>query len=432
MIESLGTLLRASGHTLEQRSLGSISSAVPGTSLYDSLAVGTPTYTGRSVNPNTAITNTAVLACVKIISEAIASLPLITYRSTSAGAFGPKFPAIEDYRFRLLLEQPNAEMSSFEWREQVASHLLTWGNSYNFLDVDNRGRIRSIWPLRPEWVQVVRNSKGVLEYHYQPLYPFAVPVQAGVYPGWKMLHIPGLGYDGIIGYSPISMARQAVALGLAAEEFAGRFHANNARPNVFLKPSQNVKDPAELRKTWHEAYGGLENTGKVAVLPVGMDIGTFSINPRDAQFLEGRAFQIGEIARLYKVPMFLLGDPTGKTSTYASAEQADLAFAKHTVLPWCKRIEEKINITVLGSQDALVCRHDMTELLRGDAATQAEALGAYVSAGILDRDEARAKIDMNPRGGNAAKLTVQSQNIPLDMAGEMPEPAAKQENQDAA
>ncbi len=419
MIETLASLALRGGYDMlapiEKRRGGSLAEAGPGTQLYESLTLGVPTYTGRSINPNTAQTYTAVASCIKIIAEALASFDLITYRHS--GDWRTKTPAIDDYRFRLLREQPNPEMSSYQWREFVAASLLAWGNSYNVLDIDNRGRVRAIWPIRPEWVMVMRNARGALEYHYRPLYPFAVPVAAGVYQDWQVLHIPGLGYDGIVGYSPITMARQAVALGLAAEEYAGRFFANNARPNVYLKTATAVKDPEQLRKAWHEAYGGLENTGKVAVLPLGMEVGTFSINPRDAQFLEGRAFQIGEIARIYKVPPFLLGDPSGKTATYASAEQSDLMFAKHTLLPWCKRIEQKLNITVLGSQDALSCKHDMSELLRGDSSAQASATATYVNAGIIDRDEARARIDMNPRGGNAAKLMVQSQNVPIDQAG---------------
>jgi HK97 family phage portal protein len=416
MIETLASLARAAGHEMPAPVKRS---SLPGygSQLYDAITLGTPTYTGRSVNPNSALASTAVYACVKIISEALATLDLVTYQS--GDDWRTKTPATKDYRFRMLREQPNPEMSSYQWREFGAQSLLTWGNWYNYLDIDQRGRIQAIWPLRPDWVMALRNAKThKLEYRYQPIFPFAVPVPPGVYSDWQILHVPGMGYDGIVGYSPLTMERQAVALQLAQEEYAGRFFANNARPNIVLKTAGTVKDPAQLREEWRRINGGLENAGGVGVLQGGLEIQTLTINPRDAQYLEGRAFQVGEIARIFKVPMFLLGDPSGKTSTYASAEQADLVFVKHCLLPWAKRIEQKLNITILGSKNSLTCKHDFRDLLRGDSASQATAHGIYVDKGIITRNEARADIDHNPIDG-ADELTVQMQMVPLEDAGQV-------------
>jgi HK97 family phage portal protein len=328
----------------------------------------------------------------------------------------------------MLREQPNREQTSFQWREQMMASLCLWGNSYSFLDWDSRGHLRAIWGLRPDWVMVYRNENNRLVYQYQPLAYFSIPVPSGLYEDWQILHIPGLGFDGSIGYSPIAMARQAIGLGLAAEEFAGRFHANNAKPNVVLKASAPVTDPQQLRNAWHDAYGSLHNTGKVAVLPPGLDIATFSINPKDAQFLEGREWQLGEIARIFGVPLQMLADVLGKTSTYASAEQFDLSFAKHTIRPWCTRIEQKINITVLGSQDSLTCKHDMSELERGDSATQSETITGYVRGGIMTPNEGRARLDLNPSTEEQAdKLIVQQQMVPLNAAGSHLAPPSPQQ-----
>lgn len=427
MIETLSSLaLERGGYDMlaagQEKRYG-LADAIPRTELYSALTLGSPTYTGRSVSPNTAMTYTAVYGCVKILSETLASLPLITNRN-SGNDWRVRTPATNDYRFRMLREQPNREQTSFQWREQMMAALCLWGNSYSFLDWDSRGHLTAIWGLRPDWVQVYRNENGRLVYRYQPLSYYNIPVPAGAYEDWQILHIPGLGFDGSIGYSPIAMARQAIGLGLAAEEFAGRFHANNARPNIVLKASAEVKDPAQLKRAWHEAYGGLENAGKVAVLPPGLDFSVFSINPKDAQFLEGREWQLGEIARIFGVPLNMLADVLGKASTYASAEQFDLSFAKHTIRPWCTRIEQKVDTTVLGSQDALTCRHDMSDLTRGDSMTQANTVTAYVRGGLLTPNEGRARIDANPYvdpgpdADPADKLMAQQQMIPLNKAGD--------------
>lgn len=427
MIETFGDLVLSRGGfdmsvgmpAPEQRNLGPLSDATPGTELYSAMTLGSPTYTGRSVNPNTAMTYTAVLACVKILSEALATPPLITYRNLDLGEYLQKKPATNDYRFRMLREQPNREMTSFQWREHMMLSLTLWGNSYAMLDWNlSNGHLNSIWPIRADWMQVMRNEFGRLVYRYQPLSYYSNPVPAGIYEDWQILHIPGLGFDGSIGFSPITMARQAVGLGLAAEEYAGRFCANNARPNVVLTSTAAVNDPQQLRNAWHAAYGGLENTGKVAVLPAGMDIKTFSISPADAQFLEGREWQLGEIARIFGVPLNMLADVMGKASTYASAEQFDLGFVKHTIRPWATRIEQKLNCTVLGSQDGLTCSHDLSDLQRGDAISQATTITSYVRGGVMTPNEGRSRIHLNPSADpQADKLIVQAQMVPLAMAG---------------
>jgi HK97 family phage portal protein len=418
MIETLGSLYRKSGHELPplQQRGESISGAFPGTAAYEALTFGTPTYTGRSVNPNTAMTYTAVWACFKILCEGVASLPFLTYRNLSADGLVKRL-ATDDYRYRLLREQPNEEMSSMQWREFVMQSLLGWGNSFNYVDLDGRGRIRQIYPLRPDWMIVQRNPRTMrLEYRYTPLYPFAVPVPAGIYDPEQMLHIPGMGWDGVIGYSPITMCRNAIGLGQAYEEHGGRTFANGAVPRIALVAPQGatIKDPEQVRKEWHKHYGGLENTGSVAILHGGLDVKTFSINPKDAQFLEGRSFQLAEIARIFNVPLGMLHDVMSKPETFASAEQADSRLIKYSIRPWCTRIEQKVNITVLASQDELTCKHDLTDLSRGDLLSQAQAYNTLTGGGIMRRNEARVKLDLDPDPNPSAdELTVQQQYVVL-------------------
>jgi HK97 family phage portal protein len=410
-------MLAAPPRLTEQRS-ESISSALPGTAAFESLTFGSPTYTGRMVNPNTAMNYVAVWACVKILSEAVGSLPLLTYRNLSPDGLIREL-ATGDYRYRMLREQPNDEMTSMQWREFGMASLALWGNWYNYLEWDGRGRLKAIWPMRPDWVIVLRNPRTLkLEYRYTPLYPFSAPIPAGVFEPYQVLHVPGLGWDGIVGYSPITMCRNAVALGQAYEEQGGRFVAGGGSQKVALVSTGSVKDPEDLKRKWKQAYAGLQNSGDVAVLQGGLDVKTFGIPPKDAQFLEGRSFQLAEMARLFNIPLGMLNDTLSKPETYASAEQADIRFVKHVIRPWCTRIEQKVNVTVLSSQDALTCSHDLTDLYRGDLLSQAQSYSGLCGAGITTRNEARVKMNFPPVSDpEADKLTVQAQNIPLALIG---------------
>lgn len=430
MIETLGTLYKQAGHEFPalQKRGESISSAYPGTAAYEALTFATPTWTGRTVNPNTAMTYTAVWACFKILCEGVSGLPFLTFRNVTPDGLVKKL-AVDDYRYRMLREQPNPEMSSMQWREFVMQSLLGWGNSYNYLDWDGRARLKAIWPLRPDWITVQRNPRTLqLEYRYTPLYPFAVPVQGGLYNPDQMLHIPGMGWDGVVGYSPITMCRNAIGLGHAYEEHGGRTFSNGAIPRMALvaPAGTTIKDPEQIRNEWRKRYGGLEHTGEIAILHGGLDLKTFSINPKDAQFLEGRSFQLAEIARIFNVPLGLLHDVMSKPETFASSEQADIRFIKYSIRPWCTRIEQKVNITILASQDELTCRHDLTDLARGDLLSQANAYKALVNGFIMKPNEARVRLDLDPDDNPAAdELIGQMQYVVLGQDAEvLPEPTS--------
>lgn len=399
MIETLGTLLSRDGHgdaLSHFKRSESISSAIPGSAAYESLTFGAPTYTGKMVNPNNAMTYSAVWCCINGISKALSTVNLFTYRNLSPDGLTREL-AIDDYRYRLLREQPNPEMSSAQWRQFLYASLLGWGNCYNYLDWDGRGRLKAIWPLRPDWITVLRNPRTLqLEYRYTPLYPLGVPVLPGVYDPFQILHIPGLGWDGILGYSPIAMFRNAIALGMAQEEQGGRFVAGGGAQKLALVSAGTVKDPEDVRRKWKQAYGGLNNSGEVAVLHGGLDVKTFGIPPKDAQFLEGRSWQLAEIARIYDYPLGMLYDTLSKADTFASAEQFDIRFTKHTLRPWAVFAESKINITVLGSNDSLTCEHDLYDLQRGDLLSQMNAWKTGVTGMVVKPNEARGRLRLPP------------------------------------
>lgn len=399
MIETLGSLYRAAGHEFptlphqEQRNFGD---ARVGSSIYNLLSSGASTYTGRSVSPSTAMTYSPVYGCVSKIAKSIASCPLLTYRNTGRNS-DTKQPAIDDYRYRLLKEEPNSEMSAFQWREAVVTHLLLWGNHFSYLEWDGAGRLRNIWPLEPAYVQVLRTAVGgQLVYRYFPHNPYAVPVKPGIYPWQDILHIPYLGFDGLMGFSPITLMRQAIGLGLGAEEYIGRFFLNGGKPPYWVEYPGMIDDREKFNEMWRATTGALDNAGKAALMYGGMKLHEMKMSPEDAQFIEGRNFQVSDICRLYDMPPYMMGDPNGKSATYASAEQGDIYYAKHTISPVAERIEQKINITILGSNDALTCRHDLRALYRADMKTIAKAHEIEIRSAKITPNEARSESDLNP------------------------------------
>lgn len=429
MIETLADgVLRGGFHMLgaqtRSESMGTpLPGVVPGTGAYEALTFGAPTHTGRPVTPMSAMSFVPVWACVKILAEGVSSLPLLTYRNLSPDGLVRDL-ATDDYRYRLLRERPNEEMTSMQWREFMMASLLLWGNSYNYLEWDQRGRLKAIWPMRPDWVIVLRNPRTKrLEYRYNPMYPFAAPIEAGVYDPFQILHIPGLGWDGILGYSPVTLLRNAVALGQVMEEHGGKFFAGGGQQKVALVAPANstLKEPDKIRAEWKKHNGGMGNSGDVAILHGGLDVKTFGIPPADAQFLEGRSFQLSEVARIFNVQLGLLHDVMSKPDTYASAEQSDLRHVKYSIRPWCVRIEQQINVTALDSQDSLTCSHDLEDLLRGDLKGQMDAYKSGVTGMIVRPNEARGKLRLPPdKDPNANKLWRQAQMIPIDAPNPTP------------
>ena len=212
---------------------------------------------GKSVTARSAIQVSTVYACVRVIAETVASLPLNVFEATDKG--GVK--ALEHPLQRLLHDEPNPEMTSFIWRETMLSHLLLWGNSYAQIIRTGRNGIVSLYPLLPDHMEVDRDSRGKLTYTYTTSEGRMVRLDPT-----DVLHIPGLGFDGVMGYSPIALEKSAVGLSIAAEEYGSKFFGNGAMPSGVLTHPNTIKDPKRLRESWNAAYGGSANSGKVAIL----------------------------------------------------------------------------------------------------------------------------------------------------------------------
>lgn len=254
---------------------------------------------GKSVTAQSAIQLSTVYACIRVISETIASLPLGVYEQDENG----NRKATEHPLYRLLHDEPNSEMTSFVLREVMLAHLLLWGNSYCQIIRSGRNRITGLYPLLPDKMTVDRDKKGTLTYAYTTISGVTVDLSPE-----DVLHIPGLGFDGVMGYSPIALERNAIGLGIASEEYGSKFFSNGARPSGILTHPNTVKNPKALRESWNAAYGGSTNASRVAILEEGMEFKPLSIPNNEAQFLETRKFQVDEICRIFRVPPHLVGN----------------------------------------------------------------------------------------------------------------------------
>ncbi len=362
------------------------------------------TTSGKPVNERTAMQTTAVYACVRILAEAVASLPLHVYEYQDDG--GKKL--VHDHPlYYLLHDEPNPEMTSFVFRETLMSHLLIWGNAYAQIIRDGAGRALGLYPLLPDKMDVQRDDKGNIYYVYSrnsdenPMFKEYGNIRLKAE---DVLHIPGLGFDGLIGYSPIAMAKNAVGMTLACEEYGASFFANGANPGGVLEHPGVLKDPSKVRESWNSVYRGVSNAHKIAVLEEGMKYQQIGIPPEEAQFLETRKFQINEIARLYRIPPHMVGDLD--KSSFSNIEQQSLEFVKYTLDPWVIRWEQSLQRSLLlpGEKGKYFIKLNVDGLLRGDYQSRMNGYAVGRQNGWFSANDIREMENMNPipdeEGGN--------------------------------
>lgn len=362
------------------------------------------TTSGKPVNERTAMQTTAVYACVRILAEAVASLPLHVYEYQDDG--GKKL--VHDHPlYYLLHDEPNPEMTSFVFRETLMSHLLIWGNAYAQIIRDGAGRVLGLYPLLPDKMEVQRDDRGNIYYVYSrnsdenPMFKEYGNIKLKAE---DVLHIPGLGFDGLIGYSPIAMAKNAVGMMLACEEYGASFFANGANPGGVLEHPGVLKDPSKVRESWNSVYRGVSNAHKIAVLEEGMKYQQIGIPPEEAQFLETRKFQINEIARLYRIPPHMVGDLD--KSSFSNIEQQSLEFVKYTLDPWVIRWEQSLQRSLLlpGEKGKYFIKLNVDGLLRGDYQSRMNGYAVGRQNGWFSANDIREMENMNPipdeEGGN--------------------------------
>ena len=389
-----------------------VNDSLPGNSYMFQLVSST---SGAMVNQRSAMQISAVYACVRVLAESIAGLPLHVYQ---CGKNGSREKAVEHPLYFLLHDEPNPEMISFVFRETLMTHLLLWGNAYAQIIRDGRGQVIALYPLMPDRMRVDRDENGQIYYRYQLGADESHLDKAGTVDlsPKDVLHIPALGFDGLVGYSPIAMARNSIGMAIACEDFGASFFRNGAAPSGVLEHLEVLKNPEKLRAAWEAQYGGSRNSGRVAVLEEGMKFNPIAIPPEQAQFLETRKFQVDEIARIFHVPPHMIGDL--ERSTFSNIEQQSLEFVKYTLNPWVCRWEQALTRSLLRPKKKreYSIKFNVDGLLRGDYQSRMNdyAVGrqnGWMSANDIRELENMDKISEEQGGdlylvnGNMIKMT---------------------------
>ena len=350
---------------------------------------------GEQVDEKSAMQIATVYACVRLLAESVAQLPLRLYRVT--GDDGQE-KAKNHLLYRILYREPNPEMTSFSFWEAVMTHLLLWGNAYAQVVRDGKNSILGLYPLLPENVEIDRTEKGELYYIYHA-YTDEVPGETNkdiIFRRDEILHIPGLGFNGLVGFSPIAMMKNALGTTIAVEKYGSSFFKNNGQPLGVLEHPGVLKDPQKIRDNWMDTYGGPNNAHKIALLEEGMTYKPISLPPEDSQFLSTREFGVEEICRIFRVPPHMVQDL--KRATFSNIEHQAIDYVVHTLDPWLVRIEKAIvkDLLVEEEKDDYFPKFNVDGLLRGDYKSRMDGYSVGISTGIISPNEARQKENMPP------------------------------------
>ena len=348
---------------------------------------------GEQVDEKSAMQIATVYACVRLLAESVAQLPLHLYKVTEPDG---QEKAKDHPLYKILYREPNPEMTSFSFWEAVMTHLLLWGNAYAQIVRDGKNSIIGIYPLLPENVEIDRDKNGQLYYIYHA-YTNEVPGESNkdiILRRDEVLHIPGLGFNGLVGFSPIAMMKNALGTNIAVEKYGSAFFKNGAQPSGVLEHPGVLKDPQKIRENWSQVYGGSNNAHKVALLEEGMTYKPISLPPEDSQFLSTREFGVEEICRIFRVPPHMVQDL--KRATFSNIEHQSIDFVVHTLDPWLVRIEKAIvkDLLIEDEKDEYFPKFNVDGLLRGDYKSRMDGYSVGISTGIISPNEARRKENM--------------------------------------
>jgi len=358
--------------------------------------------TGVQVSEDNALTFSAVYAAVRIISETIASIPLNVYQADGETRVKAVGHPVQD----LLAKAPNSVSSTFTFREAMASNLVLHGNAYAKIEMNAAGRPTALIPLNPMKVEV-KVVDGEKVYVFDKKH---------TYLDYEMLHFVGLSFNGLTGKSPLSMAREAVAIGLAAQEYGARFYSNGANAGgVITAPGRlNTEVVKRLRESWNRAQSGNSNSHSTAILEEGMKYEKIGLDPEAAQFLQSRKFQVNEIARIFRIPPSYLAD-LDNSSTKANVEQQAIQFVRDCITPYVRRMEVELNRKLFREDEPnLYAYFTMEGLMRGDQKARYEAYAVARNWGWLSVNDIRDLENLNPVEGGDIYL----QPLNMQRAGE--------------
>ena len=354
---------------------------------------GARSKAGINVTADVALEISTIYACVKILSETVAYLPLNLYRRRKGGGrerawYHPLYPVLHD--------QANSRQTAYEFRETMQGHLSLRGNSYAEIVRNQAGEIIELYPWHPDLVRPERLGDGSIVYHFQ--------TSAGekILPAERVLHLPGLAMarDGIMGISPLHYAREMIGLAKATEQYGATFFGNGARPGGILKHpgTLNEKSIDHLKSAWASQFGG-DQAHRIAVLEEGMEWTQVGISNNDSQFLETRKFTVEEIARIYRIPLHLLQNLD--KASFDNITQQSIEFVMYTMLPWLRRWEQRLMMSLLSEQErgAYFIEFQVAGLLRGDEKTRFDAYATGRQWGWLSINDIRKLENMNPVDG---------------------------------
>lgn len=377
---------------------------------------------GVTVSEDTALTNAAVWACVRVIAETVAALPWRVYRKTAGGREAMHSHAVD----WLLNNQPNGEQTAFAFREGLMAHVLTWGNAYAEIERDLAGRVTALWPVTPDRVTPKRQDDGTFVYEVDDGAGKKSIVQAP-----DMLHLHGLGFDGLVGYSPVRMAARSIGLGIAQDVFSGAFYGNGTTFGgmVEVPATMNPTQIAEQEAYLNATHKGPDKAFKVRIVANGMKYHNIGMPLNDAQFIESRKFSVTEVARWYRVPPHKIADL--ERSTNNNIEHQSIEFVTDTIVPWVTRLEQEVNIKLFGARavGSVYTKMSVNALMRGDAMSRANFYRAMTQMGAMSINEVRELEELNGIGDAGDEHLVQLNQTTLEHLVADP-PAAKSAAQD--
>ncbi|MCK9504709.1 MAG: phage portal protein [Porticoccaceae bacterium] len=356
-----------------------------------------------------ALTYSAVFRAISYISAQIAVLPFDVYRQSANGS---RQRVNNELRY-LLHTRPNSEMSAFAFRETLMAWALSWGNGYAEIETGIGGEPVALWPISPDRVEVMRAPDGAI------VYRISGKGDTVYIPAERMFHLHGLGFDGLVGYSVISMAARSIGIGMAAEEFGAAFFGNGSTLGGVLTMPGTLSDQAyeRLKKDWEGRHVGPKSAHKPAILEEGMEWKSIGIPPGDAQFLETRKFQISDVARWYGLPPHKLADLD--RATFSNIEHQSIEVVVDTLTPWAIRWEQEANYKLFGRrQGQYYSKLALNALMRGDSKSRAEFYREMANLGAFSVNEIRAFEDLDPIGAIGDKRLVQLNLTTLDKVGE--------------
>ena len=343
---------------------------------------------GEKVDEKSAMQIATVYACVRLLAESVAVLPLHLYHY-SDGEGSSKEKARDHPLYRLLYRQPNPEMTSFSFWETMTTHLLLWGNAYAQIIRDGKNNVLSLYPLLPDHVEVDRDENGRIYYIYHA-YTDEVPGETNkdiYFRSDEVFHVPGLGFNGLVGFSPIAMMKNSLGTTLAVEKYGSSFFKNGAQPSGVLEHPGVLKNPEKIRENWSDVYGGAGNAHKVAVLEEGMQYKAISLPPEDSQFLSTRQFGVTEICRIFRVPPHMV--QSLEHATFSNIEHQSIDYVVHTLTPWLVRFEQAIikDLLLPDEQDEYFPKFNVDGLLRGDYQSRMQGYATGISNGFLSPND---------------------------------------------